>query len=91
MLQFLASKGLELVETQLGLNGVPQEHVEAFDDQSTLFLQGYATCLSDIVALIEGPLYEKSSTIKTLSGVVRTWLYLCSYTISKRDKPHPSA
>lgn len=90
-LQFLASKGLELQETQLGLNGVPQEDVEAFADQATLFLQGYASCLRDIIELIEGPLHEKGTTVKTLSAVIRTWLYLCSHIISRRDRPYPSA
>lgn len=82
-LKFLADRGLGRWDTQLGLSLVPQDDVKSFNDQTTEFLEGYATCLSDLLHLVE----EKQGGVgdlKTLGIIMRTWLYLCSNAVSNK-------
>lgn len=81
-LRMLATKGMESRDAQIGLRFVPDSDIESFEDQGTAFLEGYASCLSDLLYLTtdgEDPLDQK-----TLRAILHTWLYLCSNAITKR-------
>jgi hypothetical protein len=75
---------MEKQDSQLGLKLVPQTEIESFNDQDTLFLEGYATCLNDLLEVVNSEDEHGAMDLKTARIVMKTWLYLCSNIVTKR-------
>lgn len=92
-LRLAAEEGMKNVTERLGLITCPTEYWETMADQPSSFINGYATCLNDVVNLLhnKGPLSNNRRgkaaklNIRTLLSILNVLLYLCSYTLTQRE------
>jgi len=91
-LQRTAEAGMKGLLERVGLYTCPVEHWETMAEQSTAFITGYATCLSDILSLFQdGPLSSNSTgkdakaNNKTLVTILKVLIFLCNYTINQKE------